>query len=428
MFRYHEITVPGHYLPLELVDKLIGSSLFDEYVVYESAAQWLFAGNAFAQVIVDRSGVHTTLGGETTLRAWRSTPMRQVAEALADLPLDGWNAYGWAAFEFGHALTGRLDLVGDQPLLQVIVPRTEIRRTASGVVIRAVDEEVLDQVRHLISAPVPARPRTPSPVDVRSDGAEEYKQRVAAAVRDINAGLLRRMILSRSVPIHFPVDLPATYAVGRSRNTPERSFLLRLAGLQAAGFSPETVVEVDSAGTVSTQPLIGTRTPGNSPALESDPREVFEYASSVKLAVDELLTICEPASVHVTEFMTVKNRGSVQHLGGRVSGRLSRGQTAWDTFAVLFPAVAASGIPKARAYERISALEDGPRDLYAGAVFTASQAGTIDAALVLRAIYQRDGRTWLRAGAGIVGDSTPDREFEETCEKLASVAPYIVAR
>jgi salicylate synthase len=140
-----------------------------------------------------------------------------------------------------------------------------------------------------------------------------------------------------------------------------------------------------------------------------------------------MLTICEPSTVAVSEFMSVKERGSVQHLGSRVRGVLADDRTSWDTLAALFPAVTASGIPKAPAYDQITMHEEHPRDLYAGAVLTASQDGSMDAALVLRAIYRRAGRTWLRAGAGIVADSTPDREFEETCEKLRSVAPYVVA-
>jgi len=94
----------------------------------------------------------------------------------------------------------------------------------------------------------------------------------------------------------------------------------------------------------------------------------------------------------------------------------------------LFPAVTASGIPKAAGLEAILRLDEGPRGLYSGAVVMISADGGLDAALVLRAAYECDGKTWLRAGAGIIEESEPEREFEETCEKLSTLAPYLIPR
>jgi salicylate synthetase len=99
-----------------------------------------------------------------------------------------------------------------------------------------------------------------------------------------------------------------------------------------------------------------------------------------------------------------------------------------DALEALFPAVTASGIPKSAGFDAILRLDECPRGLYSGAVVMFSADGGLDAALTLRAAYERDGRTWLRAGAGIIGASSPGREFDETCEKLATLAPYLVAR
>jgi salicylate synthetase len=99
-----------------------------------------------------------------------------------------------------------------------------------------------------------------------------------------------------------------------------------------------------------------------------------------------------------------------------------------DALEALFPAVTASGIPKADGVEAILRLDDSPRGLYSGAVVTFSADGGLDAALTLRAAYERDGKTWLRAGAGIIEESDPEREFEETCEKLSTLAPYLIPR
>src|SRR4029079_10268160 len=104
------------------------------------------------------------------------------------------------------------------------------------------------------------------------------------------------------------------------------------------------------------------------------------------------------------------------------------GNDRMDALEALFPAVTASGIPKANGVEAIMRLDEGPRGLYSGAVVMVSADGGLDAALTLRSAYERDGKTWLRAGAGIIEGATPDREFEETCEKLSTLAPYLIAR
>lgn len=147
---------------------------------------------------------------------------------------------------------------------------------------------------------------------------------------------------------------------------------------------------------------------------------------SVKLAYDELRAVCDPDTVAVTELMAVRRRGSVQHLASRVGGQLAGVRTAWDALAAVFPAVTASGIPKAAAYACIRRHETQRRGLYAGAVLVASSDGSLDACLVLRTLFEEDGRAWLRAGAGVVAGSVPQREYEETCEKLRSIAPHVV--
>ncbi|SDD24981.1 salicylate synthase [Actinokineospora iranica] len=436
MHRYHELRVPGRFEPLALAGRLAGADVFDGHVVYERAGEWWFAGDRLVEVILNRDAIETVTDSGTVAEPWTDTPLRQVRDALAEAGVQGWHAFGWAGFELAYALAGRPDLVGgEQPLLHMAIPRTEIRLGADEVIVRSVDEHRLAEVRDLLRTPFDVSAREATPVDVLDDSSRvAYQASVAKAVSDIGNGKLQKVILSRAVDVPFEVDLVSTYVLGRRRNTPARSFLLDLGGWQAAGFSPETVTEVSADGEVSTQPLAGTRAyvDGSESDVDrrldlvSDPKEVFEHAASVKLAYEELEALCEPGSVTVKEFMAVKERGSVQHLGSRVNGTLSGGRNAFDALAALFPAVTASGIPKLPAYDRIAALEDRPRDLYAGAVIMVAQDGSLDAALVLRAIYRKDGRTWLRAGAGIVADSTPEREYEETCEKLGSVAPHVV--
>jgi salicylate synthase len=143
-------------------------------------------------------------------------------------------------------------------------------------------------------------------------------------------------------------------------------------------------------------------------------------------AQHELGEVCASGSVLVEEFMGVRQRGSVQHLASRVTGRLAPDRNGWHALAGLFPAVTASGLPKAAACEAIHRYEPGERGLYSGVVLTADADGALDAALVLRTVFQQGGRTWLRAGAGIVEQSDPARELEETREKLRSISRFLV--
>jgi salicylate synthetase len=193
---------------------------------------------------------------------------------------------------------------------------------------------------------------------------------------------------------------------------------------------------VHEDGVVITEPLAGTRALGRGLALdrqarddlESDTKEIVEHAMSVRCSLLEITEVAEPGSAAVIDFMTVRERGSVQHLGSTVSARLDASKDRMDALETLFPAVTASGIPKAASVDAILRLDESPRALYSGAVVMFSSDGGMDAALTLRTAYERDGRTWLQAGAGIIGASDPDREFEETCEKLATLAPHLVAR
>jgi salicylate synthetase len=236
--------------------------------------------------------------------------------------------------------------------------------------------------------------------------------------------------------VPFALDFPSTYRLGRRHNTPARSFLLQLSGFRALGYSPELVAAVHDDGVVITEPLAGTRALGRGAArdrqaredLESNTKEIVEHAMSVRSSLQEIDEVAEPGSSAVVDFMTVRERGSVQHLGSTVTARLDASKDRMDALETLFPAVTASGIPKAAGVDAILRLDESPRELYSGAVVMFSADGGLDAALTLRTVYERDGRTWLRAGAGIIAASDPDREFEETCEKLATLAPHLVAR
>ncbi|MFB7620034.1 salicylate synthase [Kitasatospora sp. NPDC056181] len=421
--------------PMTTAARLASSRLHADYVVYENGGTWSYAGGALAEITLDRTGarLHRPRGEEVHL-PWDGHPLQQVQTLLDTVDTAHWRAYGWAAFELSYAKDGDTAHIGDQRLLHLVVPHTEIRIDAGQAHLRCADQAGLTAALAVLTARHTEPRPVPEAVDVRRAGADAYRRAVGAAVDAINDTRLQKVIFSRVVPVETDVDFVGTYLAGRRGNNPARSFLLNLGGIEATGFSPEIVVQVAPDGRVVSQPLAGTRALTGDHTedqrlrteLLADPKEIYEHAISVKIACDELHGVCRPGTVDVEEFMAVKERGTVQHLASRVGGHLAPGLRAWDAFQAVFPAVTASGVPKDAAYDSIRSNESETRGLYSGAVLTVDHDGAMDAALVLRSVYRQHGRTWLRAGAGIVGHSRPERELEETCEKLGSVGRYLV--
>ncbi|MGH3596146.1 MAG: salicylate synthase [Mycobacterium sp.] len=407
----------------------------EEYLLYEHDGQWVLAAGVLAMVELDRDELRIIRDGATQRQTWSGRPGPVLGDAVDRLLLETEAAFGWIAFEFGAYRFGLQDRLAPQaPLARVFWPRTRIVVTDDAVRLFGADERHREVVDRLLSEGLPVAPPA-SVIDVAAD-TSGYRARVVAAIDEIAAGHYHKVILSRCVDVPFELDFPSTYRLGRHHNTPARSFLLRLGGFRALGYSPELVAAVYDDGVVLTEPLAGTRALGRGPVpdrqarddLESDSKEIVEHAISVRSSLREISEVAIPGSAAIVDFMTVRERGSVQHLGSTVSARLDVSKDRMDALETLFPAVTASGVPKAAGVDAILRLDESPRGLYSGAVVMFSADGGLDAALMLRTAYERDGRTWLRAGAGIIEASEPDREFEETCEKLATLAPYLVAR
>jgi len=430
--------LPADIAPADLAAELVAALPErdgDQYLLYEHDGQWVLAIGALAMIELDCHELRITRDGVTQRQKWSGRPGPVLGEAVDRLLLETDQAFGWIAFEFGAYRFGLQERLAPQtPLARVFWPRTRIVITGDAVRLCDAEDRHRDVVGRLLSSGPPPTP-TASAVDVAAD-TTDYRARVGAAIAEIAAGDYRKVILSRCVAVPFALDFPSTYRLGRQHNTPARSFLLRLGGFRALGYSPELVAAVHGDGLVVTEPLAGTRALGHGAArdrqarddLESDTKEIVEHAMSVRSSLQEITEVAEPGSAAVVDFMAVRERGSVQHLGSTVTGRLDASKDRMDALETLFPAVTASGIPKAAGVDAILRLDESPRELYSGAVVMFSADGGLDAALTLRTVYERDGRTWLRAGAGIIGASDPDREFEETCEKLATLAPHLVAR
>jgi len=263
--------------------------------------------------------------------------------------------------------------------------------------------------------PLARRTRTPR---------EDFLEAVRRVKEYILAGDIFQAVISRKIVCSLETDPFRVYRALRTINPSPYMFYLDFGDLRVIGSSPEMLVRVER-GKVTTVPIAGTRLRGNTPEedrrlaedLLSDEKERAEHLMLVDLARNDVGRVSRFGTVRVEEFMSVEKFSHVQHLVSTVRGILSAHLTPFDALKSCFPAGTVSGAPKIRAMEIIEELEPERRGLYAGAVGYAGFDGTLEFAITIRTILARAGKAEIQVGAGIVADSDPAREWDETENK-----------
>lgn len=427
----------GQQSDLDVVAKIIAVRQKEDYYAYEREGMWYIGLGSQASLFLDPAGefaTTTAMGTEIKVQPVTSDFASIARSFISRYSTTTRRLYGQVGFNYAAYSREMPFKSGNWPLVSLLIPQIDITLEAGSIRIAGEDEHVIRNLQDLVESDFSLPVTSPVDLDLRR-GGERYAQSVQTALSMIETGCFTKVIASRSVGLHGAVDMPATLVHGRRSNTPKRSFSMSHSGFEATGFSPELVMLVND-GKVTTEPLAGTRSnEGNEEEcrilreeLLNDSKELVEYVISVKEAIDELRHVCSPETIVVDDFMSVRTRGSVQHLGSSVTGHLQPEKDSWDAFNVLFPSITASGIPKKAALAAIYELEEKPRELYSGAVLMIDGQDTFEATLVLRSAFQDKSRQWLQAGAGIIAQSDVQREFDETCEKLRSIAPFIVLR
>nr|WP_129336255.1 anthranilate synthase component I [Cellulomonas endophytica] len=270
----------------------------------------------------------------------------------------------------------------------------------------------------------------------------DFERAVLAGQRAIRDGDVFQVVLSQRLDLDCPADPIDVYRVLRTLNPSPYMFCVHLQDadgrdLAVVGSSPETLVKV-ADGHVTTFPIAGSRPRGATPEEDrrlgdevlADPKERAEHIMLVDLSRNDLVKVCDPRSVEVVEFMAVRRYSHIMHICSTVVGRLRPGATALEAFTATFPAGTLSGAPKPRAIALIDELEPTRRGLYGGTVGYFDFAGDMDMAIAIRTALVREGRASVQAGAGIVADSVPVTEYEESRSKAAAAvrAVQIAAR
>ena len=286
------------------------------------------------------------------------------------------------------------------------------------------DDAVL-RLRSTNVAPV-SLPHDTKSLEFRSNFTREaFEQMVRDAKEDIAAGEIFQVVVSMRWETNYPTAEALTlYRALRSINPSPYMFLLRTEECTLVGASPEMLVRV-TGDVVETRPIAGTRPRGKTEdedkqleqALLADPKENAEHLMLVDLGRNDVGRVCRSGSVEVTGFKYIERYSHVMHIVSDVRGRLREGCTPVDAFLSCFPAGTVSGAPKIRAMELIDGLETVRRGPYAGAVAYFSFSGNMDSCITIRTITLANDRAYVQAGAGIVYDSDPAAEFEESANK-----------
>jgi anthranilate synthase component 1 len=257
---------------------------------------------------------------------------------------------------------------------------------------------------------------------------EEYCTMVERAKKYIYEGDIFQVVLSNRLEADYEGSLLNTYRHLRSINPSPYMFYFSSDDMEVAGASPETLVKLEN-GVLHTFPLAGTKPRGKTKEMDeelerlllSDEKEKAEHNMLVDLGRNDLGKISRFGSVHVEKYMSIERYSHVMHIGSTVAGEICEDKTSLDAVDAVLPAGTLSGAPKIRAMEIINELENNKRGIYGGAIGYVDFTGNLDTCIAIRIAYKKNGKVFVRSGAGIVADSVPENEYHECLNKARAV-------
>jgi anthranilate synthase component I len=274
-----------------------------------------------------------------------------------------------------------------------------------------------------------ARSDRPPCLDVRSNRTrEQFEEQVRKGKEYIAAGDVYQVVLSQRFEADVAADPFTVYRALRHVNPSPYMYFIRMGGVAVVGSSPEMLVRVEGSR-VETHPIAGTRPRGRTneedmrlaEELKRNEKERAEHVMLVDLGRNDVGRVCDYGSVRVPQFMGLERFSHVMHLTSIVEGKLAEDRDRLDALVSCFPAGTVSGAPKVRAMQIIREIEPAGRGLYAGAVGYLDFAGNLDFCIAIRTVIMSKGRAYVQAGAGIVIDSNPTAEYEETRDKARAL-------
>lgn len=394
------------------------------------------------------AGTRVTVASGSPSQVIREIMAQNASPRLSDLPPFTGGLVGYFAFDYIRyaeptlRFTGRdtegfrdLDLmlfdkvIAFDNLRQKIVLMVNVRADALDTeYARAVLQ--LDEMARLVErgapADIPAGRRTGEFKPLFS--AEAYCDMVKRGKEHIREGDVFQVVLSNRLEAPYEGSLLNAYRALRTLNPSPYMFFFSGDDMEVAGASPETLVKLTD-GRLATYPLAGTRPRGATEAedqamekeLLADPKELAEHDMLVDLGRNDIGRVSEFGSVQVEKYRAIERFSHVMHIGSEVTGQLREGLTAIDAVEAVLPAGTLSGAPKIRACQIIDALEGNKRGIYGGAIGYMDFSGNLDTCIAIRIAYKKNGKVFVRMGAGIVADSDPMTEHQECMNKARAV-------
>jgi len=291
----------------------------------------------------------------------------------------------------------------------------------------------LSELDYLANVLQNGEPANIPPLSIKSEfralfGKDEYCAMVERARKYIYEGDIFQVVLSNRLEADIEGSLFETYSILRKTNPSPYMFYFSSSDIEIAGASPETLVKLQD-GTLHTFPLAGSRPRGKTPqedeALEkdllADPKELSEHNMLVDLGRNDLGKISKFGTVEVERYKTIERFSHIMHIGSTVRGEILPNKNALDAIDAVLPAGTLSGAPKIRACEIINELENNKRGIYGGAIGYMDFSGNMDTCIAIRIAFKKNGKVFVRSGAGIVADSVPEKEFTECENKMKAV-------
>lgn len=398
---------------------------------------------------------HLRITSGFTMEAETDEPARYIRQILAEnrapklpgLPPFTGGLMGYFSYDYIHYAepTLRLDAEDEEHfndvdlmLFDKLVCFDNYRQTITVIVNIKTDEleenyrKAVLELEQMVSLIKSGVPKQPAPLHLLSDfvplfSREQYCAMVERARQYIYEGDIFQVVLSNRLEAQAEGSLFDTYRLLRATNPSPYMFYVVSDDIEIAGASPETLVKLEN-GVLHTFPLAGTRPRGRTPeedrALEigllADPKECSEHNMLVDLGRNDLGRLSKFGTVDVEQYMEVLRYSHVMHIGSTVRGEIRDDRDAVDAVGCVLPAGTLSGAPKIRACEIINELENNKRGIYGGAIGYLDFTGNLDTCIAIRLAFKKNGKVFVRSGAGIVADSVPEKEYQECLNKAAA--------
>ncbi len=455
-------------LAFERIDSGSGACLFESVIGGERVGRYSFlAADPFFRLEARGSDIARIDAGGTE-RFQRDDPLAELEELIAQWPAVHWpelppfcgGAIGYAGYDTVRYVEHLPDAPPDDRgipdlafgLFDTMVVFDHITKTVLVVVQAHLDRhdtpaaayqeaaERVDQLVERLSHPLPThlglsdiQPAGPVTLEYTSNFTQPQFEAAVERCRDyITAGDIFQVVISQRLRTQVNVPAFEVYRTLRVVNPSPFMFYLRMPEVTLVGSSPEIMVRVID-GYVTTRPLAGTRVRGATDdedrrlaeELLADPKERAEHVMLVDLGRNDVGRVARFGTVQLSDVMTIERYSHVMHITSHVSGELADGKTAFDALRSCLPAGTVSGAPKVRAMQIIDELEPTRRGPYAGAVGYVDFSGNMDTCIALRTMVVRGTTYDIQAGAGIVADSRPEAEYQETLNKARGLLKAI---